>query len=190
PREPAIPRPRGLLRLARDRLILKDVRYPQATPAEEPNLVRFQASKELTDAAEEVVIDYFPVAGASGNGERRALAFVARRRLLRTYQDLCRAAGLKLAGVTPRPFGIAASVPRVSPGLALGWAPPGGAGATGVSADLPQVKRAGAEGGTAVAVLTVTTAWAEFCVVRDGTLLFTRALTPGDGLIGEIRRNL
>src|SRR5262249_18323847 len=93
-----------LVSLGRDRVILKDIRYPQVPGAEEPAVVRFQASKELTDGADEVVIDYYPLADAGAGGERRALAFVVRRKVLAMYQELCRAAGLKLAGVTPRPF--------------------------------------------------------------------------------------
>jgi hypothetical protein len=159
-----------LVSLGRDRVILKDIRYPQVPPAEEPAVVRFQASKELTDGADEVIIDYYPVADGGPGGERRALAFVVRRKVLAMYQELCRAAGLKLAGVTPRPFGIAAAVLRSAGALLLTPGP--------------------AAPGTAVAVLTVTDTWAEFCVVRDGHLLFTRSLTPGDGLLSEIRRNL
>jgi Tfp pilus assembly PilM family ATPase len=159
-----------LVSVGRDRVILKDVRYPSVAPAEEPGVVRFQASKELTDPADEVVIDYYPLPEAGSGGERRALAYVVRRKLLTTYQELCRAAGLKLAGITPRPFGIAASVLHSAGALLLTPGP--------------------AAPGTAVAVLTLAETWAEFCVVGDGNLLFTRALNPGDGLLGEIRRNL
>jgi Tfp pilus assembly PilM family ATPase len=159
-----------LVSLGRDRVILKDVRFPHVPPSEEPALVRFQASKDLTDAPEDVVIDYYPVPGAGPNGDRRALAFIVRRKLLTGYQNLCRAAGLKLAGLAPRPFGIAACVERSAGALPLTEAPP-----------LPD---------GAVAVLTLTAAWAEFCVVRGGTLLFTRTLAAGDGLLAEIRRNL
>ena len=47
-----------LVSLSRDRVILKDIRFPAVPEAEEPNLVRFQAVKEMTDSADEVIIDY------------------------------------------------------------------------------------------------------------------------------------
>jgi Tfp pilus assembly PilM family ATPase len=164
-----------LVSVGRDRLILKDVRYPQVPAGEEPAIVRFQASKELTYPADEVVIDYTPAAGPGSNGERRALALIVRRELLQMYQSLCRAAGLKLAGITPRPFGIAAAVQRTAGALPL----------TDPLAPTPFP-----QGDAAVAVLTVTAGWAEFCVVQGGGLMFTRSLAPGAGLVGEIRRNL
>src|SRR5205807_8726763 len=94
--------------VGRDRVILKESRYPQVTPAEEPAVVRFQAVKELTEPAEEVVLDYTPVGEAAEGEERRALVLVMRRELLTAYRVLCKAAGLKLLALTPRPFGILA----------------------------------------------------------------------------------
>jgi Tfp pilus assembly PilM family ATPase len=157
-----------LVSVGRDRVILKEARYPQVPAAEEPAIVRFQAAKELTEAPEDVVIDYTPLPEPGPNGERRAQIHVLKRQLLSSFQGLCRAAGLKLVAVTPRPFGIAASASRFSP--------------------LPPAELAAGAG--AVAVLTVTGTWAEFCVVRDGQLLFARPLAAGAGLVGEIRRNL
>lgn len=94
--------------VGRDRVIFKDIRHPPVPPSEEAAIVRFQAVKELNDPANEVVIDYVsrPATGA----DRRALAVVLRRELLSTYQQLCLAAGLKLAGICPRPFGAAGCV--------------------------------------------------------------------------------
>src|SRR5437773_5884368 len=63
--------------IGRDRVILKDLRYPAVPDAEEPAVVRFQAVKELTEPPDELVIDYARV--GNGNGERRALALIARR---------------------------------------------------------------------------------------------------------------
>src|SRR5262245_42020794 len=137
-----------LVCVGRDRVILKDIRFPPVPPEDEPNIVRFQAVKELTDPAEEAVIDYMIVGSAAA--ERRALALIVRRELLLTYQVLCRAAGLKLAAVTPRPFATALCLAGV-------------AGST-VLTPLPQPPDA------TVAVLTTTEHWAEFCVVRDGQL--------------------
>jgi Tfp pilus assembly PilM family ATPase len=154
--------------VGRDRIILKEVRYPNVPPHEEPAVVRFQAVKELTDAADDVVIDYFPL-GASASGEKRAQVLIVRRELLNTYQTLCQAAGLRLAGLTPRPFGSAACLQKLLAGGGL--TPPEPADA-------------------AVALVTVGERWAEFCIVKDGQLLQARALTLGPGLAGEIRRNL
>jgi hypothetical protein len=145
--------------VGRDRVVLREVRYPAVPEAEEPAIVRFQALKELTESPDDVVLDYAPL-GDSG-GERRALVLSLRRELLTTYQKLCQAAGLKLAGLVPRPFGLAAA-----------------AATPAVPADVPAAVVASGEG------------WAEFCVVRGGALLFTRPLTPGSGLAADVRRNL
>ncbi len=159
-----------LISLGRDRVILKEVRYPAVSASEEAAIVRFQAVKELTDPAEEVVIDYTSAGDPSATGEQRAWALVLRRELLNTYQTLCKAAGLKLVGITPRPFGTLTALRRLVGTTVLTPAP-----------DPPDA---------AMAVLTVTERWAEFCVVRGDTLLFARALAPGAGLAGEVRRNL
>jgi Tfp pilus assembly PilM family ATPase len=160
----------ALICVGRDRVILKDIRYPFSSPEEEPALVRFQAAKELTHSPEEVVIDYAPANGNGDFGERRALALILRRELLATYQDLCRAAGLKLVGVTPRPFGSLACWQRLAQAADRGATHGPDAGATGL--------------------LTVAEEWAEFCVVRSGDLALCRSLTPGQSLPGEVRRNL
>lgn len=149
--------------VGRDRVIVKDVRYPAAGATEEPALVRFQVVKELTDAADEVVLDYARLAD-EGGGERRAVAFVLRKELLAAYQTLCRSAGLKLEALAPRTFGTLGCLERLG----------GGAGV--------------AEG--VAGVVTVAKPWAEFAVVRGDALVFTRSLTAGPALAGEVRRNL
>lgn len=154
--------------VGRDRIILKEVRYPDVPAHEEPAVVRFQAVKELTEAADDVIIDYCPL-GATPSGEKRAQVLIVRRELLNTYQTLCQAAGLRLAGLTPRPYGSAACLQKLLAGGVL--TPPEPAEA-------------------AVALVTVGERWAEFCIVKNGVLLQARALTLGPGLAGEIRRNL
>ncbi len=155
--------------LGRDRVVLKEVRYPAVPPHEEPAIVRFQAVKELTDPADEVVIDYQAGDAPEPSGERKALAVAVRKDLLHAYQTLARAAGLKLVAVAPRAFGIIACLRRVADP-----AP---------------------EPGTAFAALTVGEKGGEFAVARGEALAFARplagpALTSDAALLGEIRRNL
>jgi Tfp pilus assembly PilM family ATPase len=149
--------------VSRDRVILKEVHYPSVPPHEEPAVVQFQVSKELTDAADEVVLDYAPVPQTGTNGEQHALALVIRRELLTAYEALCRGAGLKLVALTPRPFGMLACWKQV------------------VGAESPEA---------AVALLTVEEDGAEFCIVHRDRLLLTRSLAAGTTLAGEVRRSL
>lgn len=156
--------------IGRDRVILKEVRHPKVSEYEEPGIVRFQAVKELTDPAEEVVLDYTPV-GPTGNGtEQKALALAVRREMLLTYQGICKGAGLKLLALTPRPFATLAGLRRLL-GTSVLTPPP-----------------ASVDG--AIAILTMNERQAEFCIVRGEVLVFARNLPLGPGLAGEIKRNL
>jgi Tfp pilus assembly PilM family ATPase len=157
--------------LGRDRVIVKEIRHPAVPPVEEATLVRFQVVKELTDDSKDVVIDYIPGGAASGNGngcDRRAVVLVARLELLEFYRRLCHAAGLTLAALTPRAFGLAACLRR-----ALAAAPP----------------EESCEGG-ATAAVAVGERWAEICVLYEGTLLLARSMAVGPNLAAEVRRNL
>jgi hypothetical protein len=156
--------------LGRDRLVVKEVRFPQVSADVEAALVRNQIIKELTESPDDVYLDYFPLSEPGRGGERRALSLVVRKDIIHGIQNVCRAAGLKLTAITARPFGTAACVKKLAGHVPEVPAPP--------AAD------------AVVAVLTVTQAWAEFSVVRGNQLLFARSLTVGDGLLGEVRRNL
>jgi Tfp pilus assembly PilM family ATPase len=161
-----------LVCLARDRVSLKEIRFPAVPDDEEPDLVRFQAVKDLSEALDEVVIDYTRFPTPPEATERRALVLIARKELVTAYQTLAAAAGLKLVTLTPRPFGLAACVRSL---IDAGLLPP------------PEAEE-GRE--PTVAVVAVAERWAEFAIFRGRTLLLTRSLNAGPQLAGEVRRNL
>ncbi len=152
--------------VGRDRVILKEVKYPAVPANEEPAIVRFQAVKELTEAAEDVVIDYQP-RDTSGS-ERRALAVATKKEVVRALNLLATTAGLKLHAIIPRPFALMAAV----------------------QASVPSPDPA-----TAVAVLAIGNTGGEFLVTRGSQVLFARpvaapTLASDQTLISEVRRNL
>ncbi|MFO0844711.1 MAG: hypothetical protein U0797_20325 [Gemmataceae bacterium] len=155
--------------VGRDRLIVKDIRFPAVPDAEEPAVVRFQTVKELTDAAEDVVIDYV-VTGQASPTERKAAALIVRRDLVEAYRGLCEAAGLKLAALSPRVMGVAACLRKVM--------------GTTVITPLPTPRDG------VIAVVNVGEKFAEFCILKGETFLLTRSVTNGPTLAGEVRRNL
>jgi hypothetical protein len=165
--------------IPRDRVILKELRYPVVPLPEEPSVVKFQAMKELTDAPDDVVVDYVPLSNGNVEGERRSMAVAIRKDLLGAIQALCTAANLKLAAITPRPYGIAAGVMRA---IATGAAP------------RPEEKA------NPIAVLTLSPGGGEFTVVRPGVsgsndVTFTRTIDPTSlsnetALLVAVRRNL
>ena len=165
-----------LVAVGRDKVILKELRYPAVPPVQEPALVKFQAMKELTESPEDVVLDYAPLANGVLNAEteRRSMAVVVRKDVFNAIAAMCTAAGLKLAGVTPRPFAITSGLTRA---FAAGAVQP------------PDSTE------DAVAVLTPAPSGGEFTVVRHGQVSFTRAV-PGpvmaseSQLVNEVRRNL
>src|SRR5262245_12326748 len=137
-----------VIAVGRDRLVLKEIRYPTVPAHEEPAIVRFQAVKELSDG-DEVVIDY-QATDAAEPGERKALAVALKKTLFSAYQDLARAAGLKLVGVAPRAFGALASLQRLA--------------------------TPAPEAGSAVAVLNIGGHGGAFAVARGMHLAFSRAV--------------
>jgi hypothetical protein len=163
-----------LVSVGRGRVILKELRYPAVPPTDEPNVVRFQALKELSDAADDLVLDYTPLSNGAPEGERRSTAVVIRKELLGAIQQMCAAANLRLVAVTPRPYAVAAGLTR---GFASGTVP------------APEAKT------DAVATLVLGPAGGEFTVVRNGEVTFTREV-PGPVaasepmLLADVRRNL
>jgi hypothetical protein len=160
--------------VGRDRVVLKELRYPAVAPHEEPNVVRFQALKELSDSPEDIVLDYVPLTNGAGTGERRSMAVAVRKDLYAAIQTMCAAANLKLVAVTPRPYATAAGIGRA---FDSGIAP-----APDSKAD-------------AVAVLTLGPGGGEFTVVRGGEVTFTLAVpapvVASDAmLLSQVRRNL
>ncbi len=111
-----------LLVLGRDRVIFKDVNYPPSSPADEPAIVRGQAGRDLVEAAGDVLMDYIPLApraltlNAEPDPLRQAQVVIVRKDVVVSARELCDAAGLKLAGVTPRPYALAACLPASATG--------------------------------------------------------------------------
>jgi Tfp pilus assembly PilM family ATPase len=163
-----------LVSVGRDRVILKDVKIPPVAPHEEPAVVRNQARREFTESGADVAIDYVPL-GDNGNGtEHKVLIVSLRREVLQTYTTMAEAAGLKLVGVTPRPFAFYAGLQRA---ISAGEVPP------------PEPVN------SAIGVLVRGEKWGEFAIFRDGRLVVARSLAAptvaGDtALLGDLRRNL
>ncbi len=156
-----------IIAVPRDRLILKEIRFPPVPPHEEPGLVRFQAMKELADS-DEVVIDYQLLRGATEGGQCTALVAAIKKSALQSYRLLAQSAGLKLAGVSPRALGFLAAAQHAPE------PPP------------PEAP---------FAVLALASGGSEFIVGRGSDLLLDRTVSAGAkaggaGLLGDIRRNL
>jgi hypothetical protein len=163
---PAAP---ALIAIGRDRVILKEIGFPAVPPAEEPALVRFQATKDLTEATDDVALDY-AVLTEPAAAERRALAVILRRDILDNLQQVCRAANVKVLGVVPRPFGMAGCVEL----------------ARLRSGNLPAPQSAD----ESTAVVFIGQRWAEVSILYGAKLVFCRALGVGPALPAEIRRCL
>ena len=163
-----------LVCLPRDKVVLKDVRYPKAPLQQEPLVVRFQAKKELAAAENDVLMDYLPVPAPSGADDCRATVVFVNKQVYADLQVMCEAAGLKLAAVTPRPFAVAAAYRRA---VAVAAAHP---------PDDPTAP---------VAVLSLTDRGGEFTVVHGKQVPFSRivsaaAVSSEAALVGELKRSL
>lgn len=151
--------------IGRERLLLKEVRYPTVSREEEPAIVRFQAAKEILDNPEEVVLDYAPLPTAGS--EARALVAVLRRDVWQTFAALSRVAATRLHVLTARPFAMPGCLTR--------------------GRETNEVKLTTHP---LAAVLAVSGTRAELTIVRGENVLFSRALEAGPGLAQEIRRSL
>jgi hypothetical protein len=163
-----------LAALGRDRVILKDVKIPRVAAHEEPAVVRFQASKDASEAAENVVLDYYTLDREEPDGQVRAVTVSVRKDIIAAIKTMAQAAGVKLAALTTRPPATLAALDRAIQ-----------------SGDVtaPEGRR------TSVAVLTRGEKWAELLIARDGQVVFARAvsataLSNETMLLGELRRNL
>jgi Tfp pilus assembly PilM family ATPase len=163
-REANVPTAPVLACVGRECVILKELRYPAVPASEEPAIVRFQASKELTESLEDVIIDFTPMGNGSDTGERHALAVIVRKEVVSSLQGLCRGLGMKLLAVTPRPSAVIGALERSRP------------------------KQAPL--GTVEALLTMGSRWADLGILRGQTLLFARSLALGPGLAAEVKRSL
>ncbi len=156
-----------LFGLGRDRIFLKELRFPELAAHEEANLVRFQTGKELTESVENYAVDYAPLAKL-GVGERQVMTVAARRDIVAMIQTLCQAAGLKLHAITPKLFGVAQALDRA------------------VRPEESPLKP-----NTLNAVLAVGWCrWAELCFFRGRRLLQVQSLANGPMLVSEIKRSL
>lgn len=164
-----------LAAVGRERVVLKEIKYPTGVAAsDEPALIRFQMSKELTEGGDTVVIDYATLPGIDGEGQNRALAFAIRKDVLDPLRTVCQDAGLKLAGIVPRSFGVAAALAKAMKDGAV--TPP-------ESATAP------------LAILVRGDRWGELVIVRGGQVAFARSLTgqalnSETAMLGEMKRNL
>ncbi len=170
-RTPAAP---VLLCVGRDRVVIKDVRHPKTGPAEEPAVVRFQAQRDLAEAADTLHLDYVPLPAPAGADDKRATAVFVKRDLYNAARTMCELAGLKLAGFTPRPYATAAAVRRA---VAAGTVTP------------PETPAA------PVGVLSLWDGGGEFVVYHGEHMVFSRsvsgmALQSETGLVGEAKRSL
>lgn len=151
--------------VGRERVVVKELRYPPVPAAEEPALVRFQAAKELSELPDDVVIDYAPLTPPGEPGERRALAVALRKNAAQAWQALSRGLGVKLLALTTRAQALAGAVARAQ---AEGQAP----------------------AGETLAVIALGELSAELAVLHQGRMMFARSLAVSNGLAADVKRSL
>src|SRR5262249_16103842 len=150
---------------SRDRVFLKELRFPPIAPHEEATLVRFQTGKELTESVDNYAVDYAHM--TSGSGERVVRTAAGPRDVIAVIQTLCTAAGRKLHAVTAQLFGAGGALER-----SLRPDP---------SPLTPNALNC---------VLSVGQRWAELYFFRCQRLIQAQALANGPLLAAEVKRNL
>lgn len=169
--------------VGRDKLFLKEVKYPIVPLVDEPNVVRFQALKDLADNPDDHAIDYLPLGSTSDGGKKANVVFV-KKEILNQAKLLCEAAGLKLFALTPKQFAVHSIYESA---ITNGTQPPESVN-------------------DAVGILYPSGPNAEFIVVRGQEVLFSRQISmnnraskalptetanqPDLALVNEIKRNL
>jgi Tfp pilus assembly PilM family ATPase len=150
-----------VLTFGREKVFLKELRYPVLPPADEAGLVRFQATKDLPDSSDPPVVDYVALNEAKA-AERETLAVSTRRGWLQSILGICKGAGLKVAGATPRFYGLV-----------------GLADFAGMSSD-------------SVAFVAPSELTSELTVLQRSKPVFARALASASspGLAAEVQRSL
>jgi Tfp pilus assembly PilM family ATPase len=156
-----------LFGIGRDRVHLKELRFPPIASHEEAALVRFQTAKEMTESIDNYAIDYATLEREARGGERQVIAVAARRDMVQMIQTLCQAAGLKLQAVTPRLFGTAAAL------------------AQAVRPDASPLTPSRHN-----VILVLGQRWAELSFYRGERLMQAQALARGPLLLSEIKRNI
>src|SRR5437016_2458622 len=68
-----------LVSIGREKVLLKDVRFPAVSAAEEPAVVRFQATKDVTEPPDLLEVDHAVRPQLGPAGERQALAVLTRK---------------------------------------------------------------------------------------------------------------
>ena len=152
--------------LGRDRVFLKELRFPAVAGHEEAGLVRFQTGKEMAEGVDNYAIDYAYLDGSAGN-DRQVMTVAGRRDIVAMIQTLCQSAGLKLQGITPKLFGVTYALERA------------------IQPDPSPLKPKQLN-----VVLTVGQRWAELCFFRGERLVQSQALANGPLLVSEVKRNL
>ena len=130
--------------------------------------------RELSESPDNVAIDYQRLTGEDIGDERKAVAVILKKEIVKSWQLFCDAAGLKLLALVPRPFASLAATQRaIASGAVVG----------------PDNTL------TSIAVLVRTDKWGELTIVRHHQVVFSRSMSSGSlssesMLVGEIRRNL
>ena len=106
---PGVP---ALVSIGRDKIILKELKYPPVDAAQESSMTSFQALKEITESPDEIVLDYAPITDAAADpaAERRAMAVVVRKEVFDAVAEMVEAAGAEAGGHHAAAYAAAAGL--------------------------------------------------------------------------------